>query len=380
MKRDFNLLAAAFALTAVSYGLARFAFGLLLPQMRDELSLDITTTGWIGSSAFIAYCVGIVAAFACGRLYSPRTIAFAAGLCSTIGMATIVSAKSSLPLGIGIALAGLSTGLTSPPLATAVSMQFADANRPRANAIINAGTAAGIVFSGFASLTDAGGWREIYMAFAVIGFVVTVWVFYAVPTTVERASAMSISVAYLKRPGMPALCVGAFLLGVSSTAIWTFGSNILREVFEFSETDVGWVWIALGLAGVIGAMTGMLTQKFGVARVHRVSLVGMALGILGLSAASISIVPVFFSVAAFGASYITSSGVFLIQGIRLLPERPDLGLGVPFLIVALGQSSGAPLFAALLENVGVSIALATFSGAALLASFIPLRRPGEKRS
>ena len=45
MKHNVNLLAGAFALTAVSYGLARFAFGLLLPEIRTELSLDIAATG-----------------------------------------------------------------------------------------------------------------------------------------------------------------------------------------------------------------------------------------------------------------------------------------------------------------------------------------------
>ncbi|KTC39843.1 hypothetical protein AO269_17790 [Pseudomonas putida] len=57
MKRGLNLVAAAFALTALSYGLARFAYGLLLPQIRAELALDATAAGWIGSGAFAAYCV-----------------------------------------------------------------------------------------------------------------------------------------------------------------------------------------------------------------------------------------------------------------------------------------------------------------------------------
>jgi len=375
MKRNLNLLAAAFALTAVSYGLARFAYGLLLPQIRAELSLDITSTGWIGSSAFVAYCVGILATFFCSHLVSARTIAFAAGVCATAGMVMIVSASSGLPLGIGIALAGLSTGLTSPPLATAVALGFDDASRPKANAIINAGTAAGIVFSGLASLIAAGGWRELYTTFALISCAVTLWVFFAIPATSERSSVEPFPLANLKRPGMPALCIGAFLMGVSSTAIWTFGSNILRDEFAFTDAHVGWIWVALGLAGVTGSATGIMTQRFGLLRVHRIALVGMALGIVGLAATSISMLPAFASVAIFGAAYITSTGTFLIQGIKLLPERPDLGLGIPFLILALGQSSGAPLFGTLLENGGVILALAIFAGFALMASVVARKAP-----
>jgi len=370
MKHNVNLLAAAFALTAVSYGLARFAFGLLLPEIRTELSLDIATTGWIGSSAFVAYCIGVCITFALNRACSPRALAFAAGLASTIGMVIITLSTSGIVLGLGVALAGLSTGLTSPPLATAVSLQFDDAHRPKANAIINAGTAAGIVFSGLASLMAFGGWRELYMLFSAISCAVAVWIFYAVPTGHERTASEPFSFAIFKRPGMLALCTGSFLMGLSSTAVWTFGGSLLRDEFNFTQADIAWIWVALGLAGVTGAMTGVVLQRFGLVRVHWVSLAGMAAGMIGLSFTSVSVAFAFVSVALFGASYITSSGAFLIQGIRLLPDRPDLGLGIPFLILASGQSAGSPLFGALLTGWGLGIALPVFAGAALLSGCI----------
>jgi predicted MFS family arabinose efflux permease len=382
VKHNVNLLAAAFALTAVSYGLARFAFGLLLPQIRTELSLDIATTGWIGSSAFVAYCIGVCITFALNHACSPRAIAFAAGLASTIGMVIITLSTSGVVLGLGVALAGLSTGLTSPPLATAVSLQFDDARRPKANAIINAGTAAGIVLSGLASLLAFGGWRELYILFSVISGAVAVWVLYAVPTGQERTASepmsFSISFAIFKRPGMLALCTGSFLMGLSSTAIWTFGGSLLRDEFNFTQTDIAWIWVALGLAGVAGAMTGVFVQRFGLVRVHWISLAGMAAGMIGLSFTSISVAFAFISVALFGASYITSSGAFLIQGIRLLPDRPDLGLGMPFLILASGQSAGSPLFGALLSGWGAGVALAAFAGVALLSGCIRPRHFADK--
>ena len=378
VKHNVNLLAAAFALTAVSYGLARFAFGLLLPEIRTELSLDIGTTGWIGSSAFVAYCIGVCITFALNRACSPRAIAFAAGLASTIGMVIIMLSTTGVVLGLGVALAGLSTGLTSPPLATAVSLQFDDAHRPKANAIINAGTAAGIVFSGLASLIAFGGWRELYILFSVVSGAVAVWILFAVPTGQERTSSEPFSFAIFRRPGMLALCTGSFLMGLSSTAIWTFGGSLLRDEFNFMQSDIAWIWVALGLAGVAGAMTGVFVQRFGLARVHCVSLAGMAAGMIGLSFTSVSVAFAFISVALFGASYITSSGAFLIQGIRLLPDRPDLGLGVPFLILASGQSAGSPLFGALLSGWGAGVALAAFAGVALLSACIRPRHFADK--
>ena len=375
MNRSVNLVAAAFALTALSYGLARFAYGLLLPQIRADLGLDVTEAGWIGGSAFATYCAGIVLAFFCNGRLSPRAITLLAGLAATAGLGIVVLASSGLYLGLGIALAGLSTGLTSPPLASAVSMQFSGKNRPKANAVINAGTAAGIVFSGMAAMMAAGAWRELYALFALLGAATTLWLWFAIPPRLSDDSPKGFTLAVLTRPGVFALCCSAFLMGVSSTAIWTFGADLLRGELGFTDANIAWAWIALGVAGISGSLTGVLTNRYGKWRVHMFALIGVALGTIGLVAATFSPAYGYAAMGIFGAAYIVSSGAYLIQGIDLLPDRPDLGLGVPFLVLALGQTAGTPFFAATLNAVGVLNALIVFSAAACLAIVInPLTR------
>lgn len=370
MRQGINLVAAAFTLTALSYGLARFAYGLLLPQMRAALSLDVSAAGWIGSGAFIAYCVGIIFTFYYSGKLSSRAIALAAGLAATVGMGLVFMASSGWTLGAGIALAGLSTGLTSPPLAVAVTRQFTGKERPKANAVINAGTAAGIMFSGAAALVASGTWRELYALFTVIGSAVTVWLWFAIPPHTKSEAAEGFRLSMLTRPGVSALCISAFIMGLASTAIWTFGADILRSQFGFTDSYIGWVWIALGAAGISGSFTGVLTNRFGTGRIHVFALLMMAVAIIGLSAASVSPASGFAAMSLFGAAYIVSSGVYLIQGINLLPDRPDLGLGIPFLMLAIGQSVGTPLFSAALEWMGAIGALALFAVTAGLAMII----------
>lgn len=369
MKRGVNLVAAAFALTALSYGLARFAYGLLLPQIRDELSLSVTEAGWVGSGAFAAYCVGIVTAFWGTTRLGPRIVVVGAGLAATFGMVLVAFSTSVWPLGAGIALAGLSTGLTSPPLAAAVSAQFEDRDRPKSNGMINAGTAAGIVFSGLAALLAAGAWRELYLLFAAIGAAVSVWLWFTVParTSQHRPSR---SFGALKRSGLLPLCVSAFLMGLASTAVWTFGADILRGQYNFTNAQISSVWIVLGVAGVTGTLTGMLTNHFGSHRIHAAALVGMAIGTVMLAMTSIAVPFAYGAMALFGGAYIISSGTYLIQGIELLPDRPDLGLGVPFLLIALGQTSGTPLFGIVLAQAGTFAALTAFAVLGCAAIFI----------
>ena len=372
MKRGINLVAAAFALTALSYGLARFAYGLLLPQIRADLALDVTVAGWIGGSAFMAYCLGILFTFLANGTFSPRTIAVLAGLAATCGMALVAFSSSGWTLGLGIALAGLSTGLTSPPLASAVARQFSHDDRPKANGMINAGTAIGIVFSGMAALLAAGAWRELYILFASIGAGVSAWLWFAVPAGTDDQASRGFSVVILKRPGLFVLCVSAFLMGLSSTAIWTFGADILRGEFHFTDASIAWAWVVLGAAGISGSMTGVLTNRFGTRRVQGLALSGMAIGTLGLAATSLSTAYGYAAMGLFGAAYIVSSGTYLIQGIALLPDRPDLGLGIPFLVLALGQSVGTPLFGVTLAGAGPLTALAVFAATACLAMAMPL--------
>lgn len=367
MKRNINLVAAAFMLTALSYGLARFAYGLFLPQIREELLLGMVAAGWIAGSAFAAYCLGIILALCSSAKFSARSLALSAGIAATMGMALVALARSEWSLGLGIALAGLSTGLTSPPLATAVGHRFAELDRPKANAVINAGTAAGIIFSGLAALTVAGAWRELYAMFALLGAGVSGWLWFAVPASATHERSQGISFTLLRRPGLLPLCVGALLMGVSSTAVWSFGANILRGDFDFGAAQIAWTWIALGIAGLSGSVTGLLTNRFGTRRVLAFALLAMAAGTLGLVAASLSTINAFVAISLFGVAYITASGVYLIQGIDLLPDRPDLGLGIPFLALALGQAAGAPLFGAVQEAIGTTVAIVLFSAVACLA-------------
>jgi predicted MFS family arabinose efflux permease len=365
-----NLVAAAFSLTALSYGLARFAYGLLLPQIREDLSLGAAAAGWIGGGAFAAYCIGIVFAFTAGAKLGERVTAVLAGLAATAGVGLVALAPSVPVLGAAIVLAGLSTGFTSPPLASAVARRFDEHTRPKANGMINAGTAAGIVLSGVAAMAFAAAWRELYALFALIGAAVTAWLWFAVPKALPGRRLGGVAPPPpLARPGLAGLCATAFLMGASSTAIWTFGADTLRSGLGFSEAGIALAWVTLGIGGLAGSLTGILVARFGIGRVHRTALLVIALSYGMLMAAAISPPLAFAAMALFGTAYIVSSGVLLIRGTVLLPSQPDLGLGIPFLAIAVGQTAGAPLFGALLDEAGTWAALSVFAVTAAVAMF-----------
>ncbi|RKK03354.1 hypothetical protein [Teichococcus wenyumeiae] len=75
--------------------------------------------------------------------------------------------------------------------------------------------------------------------------------------------------------------------------------------------------------------------------------------------------------SAVRAAYIVFSGILLIWGTSLLLDRPDLGLGILFLAVAVAvsQTVGAPLFGAVLDGASAEIALSLFAAMACRAIF-----------
>jgi hypothetical protein len=86
----------------------------------------------------------------------------------------------------------------------------------------------------------------------------------------------------------------------------------------------------------------------------------MSLALIGLTAATLAPMMAFGVMGLFGVAYIVSSGAFLLWGIALFSDCPDLGLGLPFLMVALGQPAVAPLFGAVSDAAGSGMALLCF--------------------
>ncbi|ESR25975.1 MFS transporter [Lutibaculum baratangense] len=376
MSAVYRLTWSGFALIAVTYGLARFAYGLFLPEMSQELGLGRVVSGFIGGGVFLGYCVAIVAAAVATERLGPRVVAVAAGGVATLGLLGISFAPNAGVLAACVLVAGLSTGLSSPPLAAAISTAVPGARRAAANTIVNAGAGAGIALSGPAAILIGAAWRDAYLGFAAVAALSTVASFLFTPS---RPGAGPVGGAFdwrpFLRPEMRALVAASFLTGAASTAGWTFGADLLASA-SWGRQEVAAFWTVIGVAGLVGAWAGRLSERFGLDLVHRAMLAGLAAAIALVGAGMLHPPIAVIGGALFGIAYITLTGVYLLWGVEAMAERPASGLGVAFLMIAVGQTVGAPVFGALLQGGGPTVAMPAFAGLALLA--LPLRR-GPKR-
>jgi len=70
---------------------------------------------------------------------------------------------------------------------------------------------------------------------------------------------------------------------------------------------------------------------------------------------------------SFPAKLATLTGVYLLWGIRALPDRPATGVSVALLALAVGQTVGASLFGLMMDGLGADYAVAAFAAVALFA-------------
>src|ERR687894_756488 len=176
-----RLVAPGLAMIAVTYGLARFAYGLFLPEIRESLDLSERVLGLIGAGSYAGYCFAILVALVFTSRTGPRLMAVAAGVVAVVGMAVVAGAPTAWVLALGILVAGSSSGLASPPMAEAVATTIPEASQDRANALINSGTSLGVALSGPAALLLTDQWRIAWVAFALLGVAVVAWNAFAMP-------------------------------------------------------------------------------------------------------------------------------------------------------------------------------------------------------
>jgi len=365
VSRALHLSATGFGLIAVCYGFARFAFGLFLPQIDADLALSQTVGGLIAGGSFLGYCLAIVLAAQLTERIGARAVAVCAALVAALGMLGIALAPSAAWLAAAVLLAGMSTGLASPPMAAAVAAVIAPRRQDASNTLINAGTSAGIILSGPVALLLGAEWRLAYAVFACSALVLALFASFCVPSATapqaRAAEAGSLFSGTLKR-----LVVASLLMGAASTALWSFGSQIVAQRLGWESAGAGLLWVVIGAAGIAGAGAGSLIARLGVDWANRLCLgaLAAAIALVGMgSAPALALL----GGALFGAAYITLSGIYLVWGVAALPQRPATGLTVAFLGIAIGQTLGAPVFGLLTSWLSMDHAVGLFALLALAA-------------
>lgn len=357
------------AIIAATYGLGRFSYGLFLPSINNDLKMGPTESGIISSLFYLSYCFSIIYSTLKTNKIGPRKMIILGGLFVFIGLILISIAPNSFILSLGVIFAGSSTGIVSPPFGYAISMWIRLHEQGKANTWINSGTSIGLVFAGITSLFTILDWRSTYLLYAVITLFILIWNYNSIPKqekelNVNTALFTLTEIKYSKK-----LILASLILGISTATYWTFSKSYVESTGYYSVFSLSIFWILIGLFGIIGGISGSLIDKKGLKFSYNLSVLLMTISSLLLAFTSKLWLLPFISSSLFGASYIFLTGVLLIWGIKIFLKNASIGIGLPFLLLSLGQVIGSLIAGILIDIFEFEITFLIFSFISFFALF-----------
>ena len=378
-------VAAALALAAaVSLGLARFSYALLLPPMRADLGWSYTTAGAMNTVNAAGYLVGALLAPGWLRRFGARRALLAGGFGAALLLAAhgVVASDAALYLlraltGITSAATFVAGGLLAARLSGHAPMPTAQ-RAPSAGLVLGiyyGGTGVGIVISALvvpplSALPGAHAWQWAWVALGTAAFLatsITGWATRGLDPTVATASATTPFVWRRFACGL----AGYFMFGLGYIGYMTFVVTLLREQ-QLGTTSITFFYALLGVA-VLGSSfvwAGLLQRERG----------GGALRLLNALLAVATVLPVLSAhPAAVFASGLLFGGVFLsVVASTTALVRHNLpaaawpaGIAAFTIVFAAGQIVGPTLVGWVADGAGgLRGGLAVSAGVLVLGALI----------
>ncbi|MCI2422088.1 YbfB/YjiJ family MFS transporter [Saccharopolyspora sp. K220] len=365
---ELRLGLAGVSAIGVSFGFARYGYGLFLPEIRREFALPIDLLGVIGSATYVGYVIALVLVGVLAARVGPRPLIVTAGLSAAVGMALVAFAPNAAVLVVGLVLAGTSSGWVWAPYSDAVPRVVPAARRERMLAVLPTGTAFGTVAAGALTLVATGpGWRYAWAFFAAVAVLVTVHNARLLPGGANPAGPEPDARArFFRRAAVP-LFLTALSYGLIGSVYWTFAAELVAT----GPTAAALLWTLIGSAGIGGLAAGAVIERLGLRWTHALLFSMLAAAVLALGAAPGSFAAAGLSAVLYGPAFMAVSGLLAVWSYQIFPEHPATGFSAVVLFLGIGTIIGPAALGVVADGVGLPTTFLVTAGLALLT--LPIR-------
>ncbi|HKJ04639.1 MAG TPA: MFS transporter [Geopsychrobacteraceae bacterium] len=369
-------------------GLARFAYGMLLPAMREGLGLAYDQMGYISTANFAGYLIAVALAPLAIRRFKPRLTITCGLLLIACCMLAISQSSSFLVVLLLYTLTGIGSGFANIPVMVLVSHWFRRERRGRAAGLMVIGNGVAIVFSGFFipflnQQFGEQGWRIGWLSLGLIAICISVIAALLLRNEpkemgmepVGRKVALDVETMSVQEPsngGQIILWLGLLYLifGATYMVYGTFIVTTMVVEFNFAESTAGMFWSWVGFFGLFsgvlfGTLSDKIGRKAGLIVVFTVQTLAYLLAGSGVGTTALMASVALYGIAAFAIPTIMAAAVADYMGLN----KAAAAFSIVTLFFAVGQTVG-PGVAGLIAEASGSFTTSYLCAAALTGTAI----------
>jgi len=211
-------------------------------------------------------------------------------------------------------------------------------------------------------------WRLAWAGFVVIAVVVGVSATRLAPPRDDGALRRpQLSPSWFFCPRSRPLLLSAVLIGAGSSVWWVFSVDAMQNA-GMSATPARVVYAVCGAACLLGSLSGMAFDRFGLRTTYLASTVLLAMSLALLGAATADLVAALVAATLFGAFYAAVIAAHGVWSAEVFDEHPAAGLAAVSTALTIGTLIGPTVAGILIEHSGHAEALL----AAAVAGFAAL--------
>lgn len=375
--RGWIILAITVLNVFASLGLARFSFAVILPAMKDGLTLTFTQTGLVASAMFFGYLASALFTGKFIQRYKEKKVIIASMLMIMIGMLMSASAGQFWFVYLSCLIMGAGSGAGNITSLGLAGKWFSPTQRGKALGITNSGSGLGMVFSGFViplvMLLNAEGWR---ISWGILAFCVLVIMIVNLLFLVENPKKLNLELIGTKRAKTRSyenteliiqdvyrnkyiflIGIVYFTWGFSYLIFSTFFVDFLITEANIEMDSAGRLFAIAGICSIVsGFIWGSISDKIG--RMLTLFLIYFIQTILLLAFALTSsflillIETILYALTLWAVPTVIVAAVSDITA----PVKTSLAIGYITLFFGIGQWISPIITGSMIENIGYTMA------------------------